>query len=205
MGDMTAIPKEKRIPLDYVEPTEKLVEAANEGCPDSIRLLVELHYKPLRFFLAKYINRPSDIDDLAQDVLITALNGLDRFSQKSSFSTWLMGIARNKSLEFLRKEKVTRQRTEKFFLEEVARRKLTRLELDTGSLADQSQQLAHLKVCLRELPARSKALIDRHYFEKTSAATIARDSDQKPNAIRMKLMRIRNVLRKCLQQKQASE
>ena len=46
-----------------------------------------------------------DIEDVEQEVLMALYKGLPKFSFKSSFSTYLYRMCRNKSIDFLRKNK----------------------------------------------------------------------------------------------------
>ena len=85
-----------------VNHSTRLIDLARQGCADSFRQLVELHHKPIRMYLAKHVRCSADVDDIAQDVFVVAFRQLDRFRGDSKFSTWLIGIAHNKALEFLR-------------------------------------------------------------------------------------------------------
>jgi RNA polymerase sigma-70 factor (ECF subfamily) len=46
-----------------------------------------------------------DAEDLSQEVFITVYHSLDSFKHKSTISTWIMRIAINKSLNYLRTQK----------------------------------------------------------------------------------------------------
>lgn len=56
-----------------------------------------------QFFL--YRIRPSDVEDLVQEVFIRAIKGLDSFQGTSSPKTWLFSIARNVAIDEIRKRK----------------------------------------------------------------------------------------------------
>lgn len=48
---------------------------------------------------------PADVDDVMQDTVVNAFNGLRSFDQRSTFSTWLTSIAINNALLLLRRRK----------------------------------------------------------------------------------------------------
>ena len=48
---------------------------------------------------------PADVDDVMQDTVINAFNGVRFFDQRSTFSTWLTRIAINNALLLLRRRK----------------------------------------------------------------------------------------------------
>ncbi len=75
-----------------------LVAAAVAGSPDAFSRLVGLHQQAVRGFLRRACGNHADAEDLAQETFITAWENLSRFGGKSSFRSWLCGIAYNKCL-----------------------------------------------------------------------------------------------------------
>lgn len=162
--------------------------------------LVLENHQMVRLFLARFVHCPQRVDDLAQETFVTAFKQLHRFEGRSKASTWLIGIARNKALQFLRLEKRRRDRTRTFFNSLPDFRQLQ--ESDKELLLDESvERLETLKDCLGELPVQSFNLIQQFYFGGVTAVTIAAQTNAKESAIRMKLKRIREVLQKCISSK----
>ncbi len=60
------------------------------------------HESAVYTFFRRMGRQPADAADLTQDVFVRALRGIDRFRGDSSYSTWLVGIARNLHREWLR-------------------------------------------------------------------------------------------------------
>ncbi len=178
--------------------SNRLVDLAKQGCADSFRQLVELHHKPIRMYLAKYVRSLADVDDIAQEVFVVAFSQLDRFRGDSKFSTWLTGIARNKALEFLRAEVVERKKKNNFQQANITTCQVSSLKFQRRDFEFLEEQLSALESCLEQLPDRSRNLIDRHYFAQQSTATIAADTNEASGTVRMKLLRIRRILQKCI-------
>lgn len=180
------------------DPAHQLVEKASAGCSDSFRQLVELNHRRIRLYLGRYVRCSMEVDDIAQEVFLVAFSQLNRFRGESKFSTWLIGIARNKALEFLKAEKKARGSKKQFFEAEIASQQIARLEKmhDQAELAQ--QRLVAMQVCLDQLPNQSRELINRYYFDQQSATVIAAESDTSAGSIRMKLLRIRQILQKCI-------
>jgi len=57
-----------------------------------------------------------------------------------------------------------------------------------------------LRRCLDRLPAKSRRLIELHYYLDTSSVEIAQQMDMQPDAVRRALFRLREQLRKCVRQ-----
>lgn len=62
---------------------------------EALEELFNTHKKKLYNFVSSKCSNPSDIDDLVQETYLQAIRSIRNFSGKSSFSTWLLGIAIN--------------------------------------------------------------------------------------------------------------
>lgn len=195
---MEVASKNKRNQLEIVDPSRQLVEQASAGCSDSFRQLVEQNHQLIRLYLGNYVQCSSQVDDLAQEVFVVAYCHIDHFNRRSKFSTWLVGIARNKALEFLRAEKKAKKIQKQFFEAEIASRQITRLETQHQESEFAERRLVAMQLCLGKLKDRSRKLIDLYYFKQQSAAIIAAESKISAGSVRMRLLRIRQVLQKCI-------
>ena len=99
----------------------------------------------------------------------------------------------------MRGEVRRRNHEKRFFDMELARRQI--LKLETESEESTEELLAALKECLQSLPDSAHQLVEAFYFQNQSALKIASDSKKKSGAIRMKLLRIRASLQKCIGRK----
>jgi RNA polymerase sigma-70 factor (ECF subfamily) len=81
----------------------QLVRETLEGNPLSFQLLVE-RYQDRVFGLVRHYTRSRvEVEDIAQDTFLKAFRRLDSFQYQASFSTWLLRIAVNTSLDFLKR------------------------------------------------------------------------------------------------------
>jgi len=166
---------------------------------DFDELVLENH-QLVRLFLARFVHCPQRVDDLAQETFVTAFKQLHRFEGRSKPSTWLVGIARNKALQFMRLEQRRKNKIRSFVNSLPGFRQLQ--ESNSDLLEDESmERIEALKDCLSQLPSHSFELIEQFYFGGVSAVTIAAESNAKESSIRMKLKRIRHVLQKCIRLK----
>ena len=76
-----------------------------DGSEKDLRILLERHREGLVLFLFGYVGNEEDAEELMMDAFAVAASGTSTFSGKSSFKTWLFGIARNQAKMFLRKRK----------------------------------------------------------------------------------------------------
>lgn len=200
---MSTIPRDS--PIEFkagIQPTEQLVESAQQGCLESFRCLVIEHQEMVRLYLARQVRCLMQVDDLAQDVFVAAFSDLSKFRNESRFSTWLIGIAKYKCLQFFRTQSRDQRRKSDLHEYETWRQQRSRLE-DAGSLREQERQIEAMQACVEQLPDKSRRLIDRFYFQHQNSSDIAASTEHSSSAIRMKLLRIRGVLLKCIQKKTA--
>lgn len=194
---MEVAPKNNRNHLENAQYSQQLLDKASAGCSDSFRQLVEQNQRRVRLFLGKYVQCSAEVDDIAQEVFWIAFRQLGNFRREAKFSTWLLGIARNKALEFLKSEKKARKSRQQLFEAEIASEQISRLENSVESDIAERRILA-MQLCLDQLPGKSRELINRYYFEQQPATSIATQSNVSTGSIRMKLLRIRQILQKCI-------
>lgn len=162
-------------------------------------LVIEYH-QTVRMFLARYVHCPQQVDDLAQDAFVAAYKQRNKFRNDSKISTWLLGIARNKALQYLRTEKRRLEKQTGYANSDRILRSLDALQCETN-VSDAQARLELLKECLGLLPEKSARLVSHYYFDQMTAVSIAHRLKEKESAIRMKLLRIRGVLQKCITSK----
>ena len=92
-------------------PEDRLVEEARKGGREAFAELVRRHERRVYGVVYRMVGNPSDADDLAQEVFMTAWRSIGSFRGRSSFYTWLYRIAVNASLTFLRKKAREKGRT----------------------------------------------------------------------------------------------
>jgi len=84
-----------------------IIKAVVEGNTESFRLLVQRYEKPIIKMIANLINDRHICEDVAQEVFLAAYKKLPSFDPaRSSFSTWLFTIARNKSINAIKKRRI---------------------------------------------------------------------------------------------------
>lgn len=94
----------ENMPLSEREDRD-LVIAALAGDNASFSLLVERYVSPIYKFSYRYVRNGPDAEDIAQETFLRVWKNLKKFDQSRNFKTWLFTIAKNASLDFLKKKK----------------------------------------------------------------------------------------------------
>jgi RNA polymerase sigma-70 factor, ECF subfamily len=79
-----------------------LVHAAKQGDVDAFEQLVDRHTPMIFRVTMNIMNSREDAEDIVQDAFLKAFQHLQRFEERSRFSTWLTRIAVNAALMKLR-------------------------------------------------------------------------------------------------------
>lgn len=181
------------------ERERELLERARAGCEEAFTELVRLHQGAVRAYLGRHARERELVDDLAQEVFVAAYRGLSGYGGESALRLWLLGIARNQWRLYLRGEIRRRERQDKRLALELARWRSARVAEEQPEQVE--RELSALERCLAGLPARSRELVEAHYFDGLAAAEIARRTGRKPSAVRMTLLRVRQRLRGCVERR----
>lgn len=64
------------------------------------------HQKRLRAFIGQRVVDENEAQEILQETLLAAFECLDRFKGRSSFFTWLCGIAKHEIADYYRKKKI---------------------------------------------------------------------------------------------------
>jgi len=84
---------------------KKLIERYLEGDEKSLEDLVKKYVKPIYSFVFKNVGGQTEAEDITQEVFLKMWKNLKKFDQKKDFKPWIFQIAKNSSIDFLRKKK----------------------------------------------------------------------------------------------------
>ncbi|HYF48278.1 MAG TPA: sigma-70 family RNA polymerase sigma factor [Planctomycetota bacterium] len=180
----------------------KLIEQARTRSIEAFSKLVLLHQGRIRAYLGRYVRSQDAVDDLAQEVFLAAYRSLDTYGGDSPFGLWLLGIARNRALAFLRDDLRRRSRESGRFESVLADMRSKQLDAE-AEVVHSANEISALEHCVKNLPANSAQLISEYYFNARSSSELAKMLGRKESAVRMTLLRIRHALRACIQERLA--
>jgi len=86
----------------------QLLEQLRQGDQAALGELLGAHQKQVYHVCLRMVSNPDDAAELAQDVLLRAVQHIDEFRSGSKVGTWLVRIAMNLSISHLRRRKVRR-------------------------------------------------------------------------------------------------
>ncbi len=178
---------------------EELVTAYINGENLALEILVRRHIKPIFGFVFRYVGNVGDAEDITQDIFVSIWKNIDKFDTSKKFKTWIFAIAKNASLNWLRKKKpstfsdVTKEGDEQQFDETIEDENPLPAELfDRASLKEE------LESAIGKLNPRYQTALILHYKEELTFREIAEIENESVNTVKSRHLRAINKLRKIL-------
>lgn len=156
-------------------------------------------YDFLRRYAVRCAPRYDLADDLINEVFKLFVNGAERWNLQSDIRPILVHLARAVSADLWREQ----QRQSPESLGKIAERMRLRTEtwLDEADFHEEQQRTTEaLDHCIELLPTKSRRLLEMHYWKRISMAHLAEVTGVKANALRQAMVRIREKLRRCIEQ-----
>jgi len=139
------------------EAPESLMLKVKGGDQDAFRRLYERFKGPIFFFICGFVGREAVAEDLAHEVFLKLYRTRESYEQKARFTTWLWTIARNTSLDELRKrgELLAQHSAEEAEFPEPA----TDPEEGAEAMLVARAEQVRVENCLSALPARQREVV----------------------------------------------
>jgi RNA polymerase sigma factor (sigma-70 family) len=179
------------------------INQALSGEQSAYKNLMKKYSPYVKNLIFKMINQPDEVDDIMQDTFVKAFNALAKFDSQYAFSTWLLKIATNNCIDFIRKKKLQTFSIDKDIGDEDSDYKF---EIpDSDFLPDKQiislQREKILNEAIDSLPEKyKKVIIMRHKLEK-DYDEIAKELKLPLGTVKAHIFRAREILNKFLKDK----
>lgn len=168
---------------------EQMIQDVLDGKMGSFRGIIDRYQRPMFRMICNLVHDHHAAEDITQDVFMAVFNKLSTFDpMRCRFSTWMFTIARNKSINHLRKNRKT----------------FSTDSLEFITSADPSEQICkeeffqQMDRGLRQLPKNQKRAFVLAEFEKLPYEEIAQIECTSIGTIRSRIHRAKKKLRKTL-------
>jgi len=169
----------------------EIIRQVLEGDIESFRLLLARYEKPVVRMIKNITYDTESCEDIAQDVFLAAYKKLASFDRaRSSFSTWLFTIARNKSLNALKKKRP-------LLMSELPEKSNPHNPSDDMA---EKELFDQLETGLQALPSKQRRAFILAEFEELPYAEIAQIEGTRLGTIKSRINRAKMRLRKALEE-----
>lgn len=155
-------------------------------------------YYQLLIFRLNFLGDKEEINDLVSISLTKCFRNIDKYDRKYAFSTWIFSIARNLSIDYMRK---TRLNTVSLSLESDSEHK--EIQLQTNSLTPEQELIRSEKheelrnaveIVLNNRP-HLKEIIELRYYKNLSYSEIEKFTGKPIGTVKAHVFRAKKLLR----------
>ena len=180
----------------------KLVkDALTTGNPAAYSELLRLYRDPIYFMLYEKLNDQELAKDLTIESIGKAFKKLHLYTEKFAFSTWLYTIARNHTIDYLRKNKLPTVSIEKMLVGIDGKK--TNFDIKSDDLQpdlflEKKQRIAILRHIVEKLKPNYRDLVKLRYFKEMSYEEISEELCMPLGTVKALLYRSREQLFKII-------
>jgi len=157
-----------------------LIENAKTGSQTAFTALLDIYWTEVYHFILKRTENETDAEDITIETFAKAFDKLSQYKTEFAFNTWLIAIAKNVHIDLIRKRKSNDM-----------------INLNENTLEDQliyEQNLATLKLCIKQLKPHYQQIIQLRYFQERSYNEIAEIINEPLNNVKIKILRAKKLL-----------
>ncbi|MGB9706511.1 MAG: RNA polymerase sigma factor [Microgenomates group bacterium] len=146
----------------------------------------------LKNFIRQRVDDPADVEEILQETLISANDCLALYSRRSSFFTWLCGIAKHEITDFYRKKKIKTFLFSRLpWLENLASE-----ALGPEQMLLREETIKKVQKSLKSLSEGYQQVLRLKYYQGLSVKEIARQLNETVKTIESRLFRARQAFAK---------
>lgn len=177
---------------------ETLYDAWAGGDKQAGTVLAERYIDRIYRFFANKVTSPDDAADLVGTTWEKLIRGLGTFEKRSSFRTYVFGIANNVVRDYV-KAKGRRAGKQVSFHET----SINEISPTASVILDERKELELLHRALRRLPIDFQIVIELSYFEQITHTEIAKILDEPTGTIATRIRRGKALLRRFIEEEAA--
>lgn len=165
-----------------------LLNDALQNDPKAQHIILSCFWDNVYGYVFAKIKNENDAEDITIQTFTKAFSKLNLYKKDFDFKTWLISIAHNTMLDFLKKNKIQMTSDESVVLD------IAEEEPDPEELLINKQRFHELKSYLNQLKPNYQKVIELYYLEEKSYKEIAELMDISMSNVKILLLRARNLL-----------
>ena len=179
---------------------KEAIKKAKENNQIAFNFLLDNFWNDVYGFLIKRTENENDAEDITVQTFSRAFDKIHSYDEKYKFKTWLITIAKNIHIDFLRMKKsaISKERSEDH------EDHVNRIIDESPSPEDKiitEQNLAKLLRDIKKLKPHYQEVINLRYFQELSYLEISNKLDEPMSNIKVKLLRAKKLLAEIIQNK----
>jgi len=177
---------------------EAAVRSVLAGDREAFRVIIDACEAKVRTVLGAIVQDRDSVDDLAQEVFVTAYAKLAEYRAGTDLAAWVRAIARHLALNE-RKRWIRNRSFRRGYRAKIEER--ISEDVQRAAQPIDGEPIRALRECVETLAERARGLVRQFYFEGKSSAEIADAHDKTTGWARIVLHRARLSIGECLRRK----
>ena len=187
--------------LNRMDDLTAVIRRVLAGDRDAYTELVRAHQDMLTAYAAFRVPDAALADEVVQQTFIRAYEQLAEFDTAKDFGTWLRTICKFMIMAELKRQ--TRDRQNRDGYQDHLRHTLLEAALSRAEIGPDDDLLKRLQGCLGKLQSTARSLVEARYRKAQKIEEIAGQVGQSVAWVATNLFRIRDVLRRCMESREA--
>lgn len=151
--------------------------------------IVETYVNDVRKIVFSYVKNHHTMEDITQEVFLSAYHNMNKFRGESSMRTWLLKIAINKSKDYLKSWHHRKIQVTNWFKDKPGIHTVEKTIL-------QNTRDEELAGKIMELPIKYREVIILYYYQDLDTNDIARLLNLNVNTVKTRLIRSRDLIKR---------
>ncbi len=172
----------------------RLLDRIGQADEAAFRELYRAFSRRLYAYVLRQLGDPAQAEEIVSDTLYEVWKAPAKFRGDAQFSTWLIGIARNKVLMAFRSRKPDAKHDD---LDDVAET-IAADEPGAFEILAQQQRQVGVRHCMSKLSAEHRECVHLVFFEGMALAEVAALQACPENTVKTRLFHARQKLKNCL-------
>ncbi len=166
---------------------EEVIRRVQEGDKEMFGEIVERYWGKLASYIRRMTNQPEEeVEDLLENVLVSAYVNIQGFDTGKKFSSWIYRIAHNKSVDYFKKNKPKRLEDDEMLAD--SKKLMEEMEID-------KEERNRIRKAVERLEVKYREVILLYYFEDKNYEEISDILHVPVDNVGVMLFRAKNKLR----------
>lgn len=174
---------------------QQLIDDCKAGNSQAQFKIYQYYYKAMYNTCYRMLNGSHEAEDIMQDAFLQAFKNITMYKEEVSFGAWLKRVVINKTLDFLRKNKIN--------FDELNEQTTRNLEKNEEEYSDEYQEKTNdkinvIKKTISEMPEKQRVLLTLYLFEGYDHEEISEFLEMSHSAVRTGYSRAKRKLQELL-------
>lgn len=157
----------------------------------AMRELYLAHADAVRRFVRSRVRDDFEAADIVHDTMLAVWRNASGFQQRASVRTWILSIARNKTLDHIRKQsRVKLAEPDETIPDD---------DPSAETVIGAAQDAARVRACVDELSEAHRAAVHLAFFEDMTCAEIAEVEQVPAGTIKTRIYHAKKLIMRCLE------